>query len=73
MRKVGYNEVVWLSNNENIQIASCNDAWMNKRYEVYRKSLYGDISILWTIGIFEKQSDAINYAIKIVDTPIKVI
>lgn len=70
MRQVGYYPVVWLSNNENIQIASCNDAWMNKTYHVHRKTLYGDIFILWAQGIFEKQSDAINFACKINDMPL---
>ena len=70
MRQVGYYPVVWLSNNENILIASCNDAWMNRSYHVYRKTLYDDISILWTQGIFKKQSDAINFACKINDMPL---
>ena len=72
--KIRYNKImllgekfVWFSEKGNIAITSCDGM-----HFVLIKEFYG-IAIAWkNIATFKKQSDAINFACKMVDKAIKV-
>lgn len=63
--KIGYNNVVWLSEKGNIAISSCAGI-----YFVSVKVFYGETYLWRWIETFEKQSDAINFSCKIKDVPL---
>ena len=69
--KIGGNNIVWLSENENVQITSSTK--YGKIYIVSRTHVYGYTSVRLSIATFKTQGEAINYTSNITDVPIKEV
>lgn len=68
--KIKGNEVLWLSEKENVAIAYAQFD-LGKKYKVFRKAKYGNNSIWEYNNSFGTQGEAIKYAKQILDTEIE--
>lgn len=68
--KIKGNEVLWLSEKENVAIAYAQFD-LGKKYKVFRKAKYGNNSIWEYNNSFGTQGEAIKYTKQILDTEIE--
>lgn len=68
--KIKGNEVLWLSEKENVAVAYAQFD-LGKKYKVFRKAKYGNNSIWEYNNSFGTQCEAIKYVKQILDTEIE--
>ena len=68
--KIKGNEVLWLSEKENVAVTYAQFD-LGMKYKIYRKVKYGDNSIWEFNNAFGTQSEAIRYAKQILDKEIE--
>lgn len=69
---IGFGYVVWISEKENIFVPSTKTRYTHQMYCVHQKVLYYHTYIKEYVKSFDKQSDAINFACKMIDRPIEI-
>lgn len=68
--KIRKNEVLWLSNKENVAV-TYSQFDLGGKYKIYRKVKYGDNSVWEYNNTFGAQGEAISYAKQILDREVE--